>query len=27
MGLMCVSLIKALYRDGLRDKQSAQAAE
>jgi choline-glycine betaine transporter len=23
MGLMCVSLIKALYRDGLRDKQSA----
>lgn len=26
MGLMCASLIKALYRDGLRDKQAASAA-
>ena len=27
MGLMCVSLIKALYRDGLRDKHHASEAE
>ncbi len=27
MGLMCVSLAKALYRDGLRDKAGVQAAE
>ena len=26
MGLMCVSLGKALYRDGLRDKHAAAAA-
>lgn len=26
MGLMCASLAKALYRDGLRDKHSAQTA-
>ena len=26
MGLMCVSLAKALYRDGLRDKQASESA-
>ena len=26
MGLMCVSLAKALYRDGLRDKQGSSTA-
>ena len=26
MGLMCASLIKALYRDGLRDKHAASMA-
>jgi choline-glycine betaine transporter len=26
MGLMCLALSKALYRDGLRDKHAAQMA-